>query len=259
MSRRQLTFPCENALLCATLDEGTSQTGLLMVSGGNETRAGAFSGMAQLAARIAERGHPVIRFDRRGVGDSTGENRGYRESGYDMQAAIARLLIENPQLKRVVGFGNCDAASALMLFRGAGCHSLVLANPWTFEDEATPTHSATELRSRYAGKLRNPGEVLRLLTGKVSLRKLAGGLKQILFPAKPKGPLVDQMQAGLISFKGPVRFLIADRDRTGLAFQEAWQDTGHPIHVCPDATHGFAEPHARQFLFDQLVSALKDE
>ncbi len=55
-----------------TLDDAPGTTGLLIVSGGNEVRAGAFAGQARLAAEIAAAGHPVFRFDRRGVGDSTG-------------------------------------------------------------------------------------------------------------------------------------------------------------------------------------------
>ena len=175
MSRRHLTFACEGETLVGTLDDAAGSTGLLLVSGGNEIRSGAFAGQAQLAARLAEAGHPVFRFDRRGIGDSTGENRGFQESGSDLAAALAAFRAERPGLAHIVGFGNCDAASALMLNRGAGCDALVLANPWTIEhdDGALPPEA---IRSRYAEKLRNPKELVRLATGKVSLRKLVGGL-----------------------------------------------------------------------------------
>ncbi|MCH2487539.1 MAG: hydrolase 1, exosortase A system-associated, partial [Erythrobacter sp.] len=48
MTRRHLTFLCEGDRLAATLDEGEQETGLLLVTGGNEIRSGAFSGQAAL-------------------------------------------------------------------------------------------------------------------------------------------------------------------------------------------------------------------
>ena len=187
MSRRHLTFACAGETLAATLDDASGSAGLLLVSGGNEIRAGAFSGQARLAARIAAAGYPVFRFDRRGVGDSTGDNAGFRESGADIAAALAAFRAACPALARVVGFGNCDAASALMLNAGAGCDALVLANPWTIEhdDGALP---AEAIRARYAEKLRNPRELVRLATGKVSLKKLAGGLRRAVGPAPAGWP-----------------------------------------------------------------------
>ena len=153
MIRRHLHFACGTAHLTGTLDEGDATSGLLLVSGGNETRAGAFSGQAELAVRIAAAGFPVFRFDRRGVGDSEGENTGFLGSQGDIAAALAAFLTEMPQLTRVVAFGNCDAASALMLSGGAGFQALVLANPWTFDSDDAPPPPAA-IRARYAARLR---------------------------------------------------------------------------------------------------------
>ena len=80
MSRLHLTFNCEGSTLAATLDTAPLTTGLLLVSGGNEIRSGAFRGQARLAQTIAKRGFPVFRYDRRGVGDSEGENLGFEHS-----------------------------------------------------------------------------------------------------------------------------------------------------------------------------------
>jgi exosortase A-associated hydrolase 1 len=257
MTRRHILFSCEGDTLAGTLDHAPGTTGLLLVTGGNEIRSGAFSGQAQLAARIAAAGYPVFRFDRRGIGDSTGDNRGFRESRADIQAALAAFRREAPHLDRVVGFGNCDAASALMLASGAGCDALVLANPWTIEhDDGAPPPEA--IRERYAAKLRDPRELARLATGKVSLRKLAGGLSRALRPAPAPTSLAQEMKAGLSDFVGPAHFLIANRDRTGQAFAAAW-DAEPRIERCPGATHAFVEPHARDWLFERLFAALQDE
>jgi exosortase A-associated hydrolase 1 len=256
MSRLHLTFACDGDTLTGTLDDAAGDAGLLLVTGGNEVRSGAFAGQAQLAARIAEAGYPVFRFDRRGVGDSTGENRGFRESGDDVAAALAAFRRERPGLARVLGFGNCDAASTLMLGAGLGCDALVLANPWTIEhDDGAPPPAA--IRDRYAAKLRDPKELVRLATGKVSLRKLAGGIGRAMRPAPPPTSLVVEMVDGLARFAGPVEILLAERDRTAQAFLGAWDSEDPRLAWCAGASHAFAETEARKWLFRRIVAALE--
>lgn len=258
MSRRHFTFACAGDTLFGTLDEAPGTTGLLLVSGGNEIRSGAFAGQAQLAARIAAAGFPVLRFDRRGVGDSSGENRGFRASGEDIAAALTSFRRACPGLTRVVGLGNCDAASALMLGAGCGCDALVLTNPWTIEhDDGAPQPAA--IRERYAAKLRDPKELIRLATGKVSLRKLAGGLGRALRPAAPPTSLAREMADGLTSFTGPVAILLAERDRTAQAFLGAWNTGDARLERCPGASHAFAEPEAREWLFERILARLRAE
>lgn len=258
MARRHLDFACMGARLAGTLDEASGTTGLLVVSGGNETRAGAFSGHAKLAAAIAQAGFPVFRFDRRGVGDSKGGNSGFRGSAPDTAAALAVFRAEAPHVTRIVAFGNCDAASALMLQCGAGTDGLVLANPWTVEDgSASPPPEA--LRQRYASKLSNPKEWLRLLTGKVSLRKLIGGLRRAAGPSAAASPLAREMAAGLAKFAGPVTILLADRDRTAQIFATSWDRNDKRVKPVPDASHAFVEPVARAILLDTLLAALAEQ
>ncbi|MBO9499671.1 MAG: hydrolase 1, exosortase A system-associated [Novosphingobium sp.] len=256
MSRRHLAFACGRAALAGTLDAADGTTGLLIVSGGNETRAGAFGGQAQLAARIAAAGYPVFRFDRRGVGDSEGDNLGFRHSAPDIAAALAAFREAAPQLSRIAGFGNCDAASALMLLGGNGFDALILANPWTIEDDSgTPQPEA--VRARYAGKLRDPREIRRLLTGGVSLGKLARGIRQALRPAPPPSGLGVAIAAGLARFTGPTAILLAGRDRTAQVFAATW-DSGDPrLALCPGASHAFAEAEARNWLFERVTEQLE--
>lgn len=256
MSRRHLTFECEGARLCGTLDEGTAQTGLLLVSGGNEIRSGAWNGQAQFAARIAAEGYPVFRFDRRGVGDSEGANGEFRSSGPDIAAALSAFRGQCPKMHRVIGFGNCDAASALMLAEGAGLDGLLLSNPWTIEDDdAAPAPEA--VRDHYRRRLADPASIKRLLTGKVSLGKLFGSIKDALKPAPPPSSLAQEISAGIESFDGPVLLLVADRDRTGQMFLSAWPKDDPRIRRCPDATHSYVEEHARDWLEGQVLELLR--
>ncbi|MGX7952672.1 hydrolase 1, exosortase A system-associated [Tsuneonella sp. HG249] len=255
MSRLHLTFACEGTTLAGTLDTAPGASGLLLVSGGNELRSGAFSGQAALASRIAAAGHPVFRFDRRGVGDSGGENKGFRKSGADIEAALSAFRAIAPNVDRVVGLGNCDAASALMLGQGAGCDALVLSNPWTIEDDDRAPPPAA-VRARYAEKLKDPRELLRLATGGVNIRKLVRGLARAARPAVAPTALAAQMRAGIASFEGPVRILLAGEDRTAQVFAERWDADDDRVRRCERASHAWVEAHAREFLDLQLLDML---
>ena len=256
MSRRHIRFDCEGSTLVGTLDDAAGHAGLLLVSGGNELRSGAWAGQALLATRIAEAGFPVFRFDRRGVGDSEGPNGGFRSSAPDITTALAAFRAEHPGLTRFVGFGNCDGASALMLAAGAGLDALVLSNPWTIEsDDAAPPPEA--IRDHYKRRLSDPAALLRLLTGKVSPGKLIASLRDALRKPAPPSTLAQDMAAGIADFAGPIRFLVAERDRTAQAFLAAWDKTDARIRRCPGATHSYVEAEAREWLAQRLLEMLR--
>jgi exosortase A-associated hydrolase 1 len=261
VTRLSHTFACGSLTLAGTLDTAPGTTGLLMVSGGNEVRSGAFGGQAMLAARIAAAGYPVFRFDRRGIGDSEGENRGYRHSAKDLSAAIDAFRGMVPQISRVVAFGNCDAASALLLAKGAGVDALVLSNPWTIEQDAGSSAGDTRppavVRARYREKLKNPREVIRLATGGVNLGKLARGMVHALRAPPQPSSLASDMAAGLAEFGGPVRILLATADRTAQMFEAAWDRDDPRIHRCHGAGHAYVEPAHRAWLEAQLLEMLR--
>ena len=256
MSRRHVMLECEGSALLGTLDEAEGTSGLLLVTGGNEIRSGAWGGQARFAARIAAAGFPVLRFDRRGVGDSEGANNGFRGSASDMAAALAALRTECPGLSRVVGMGNCDAASALMLSGGAGLDALVLCNPWTIEDDDAPPPPAA-VRDHYRRRLTDPAAIRRLLTGGVSLRRLAASLFKAAAPVTPPTGLANDMADGIAGFAGPVRFLLAGRDRTAQAFLSHWNSSDTRRRQCPNATHSFVEPESQDWLVEQALEVLQ--
>jgi exosortase A-associated hydrolase 1 len=273
MNRRFATFLCEGNRLTGTLDTGGDTTGLLMVSGGNEVRSGPWGSQAMLAERIAAAGFPVFRFDRRGVGDSEGPNGGYRTAAPDIAAALAAFRAHVPTLKRVVAYGNCDAASALTLADGTGFDALVLSNPWTFDDpdpdpdldpeaetppepEPAPMPPAA-IRAHYLRRLTDPRALWRLLTGKVKIGRLATSLAEAARPDGPRTSLAEEMASALNGFTGAVTILLAERDRTAQAFLANWDKADPRLRICPDASHSFVEPQARLWLQGQLLAALR--
>lgn len=252
--RRLIEIPCAGETIVATLDEAAGRTGVLIVSGGNEIRCGAHRGMALLAQALARRGVPVLRYDRRGIGDSTGINAGFDGAAEDMAAAADALRAQG--VDRVVGFGNCDAASALALFHAqAGVDAVVLSNPWIGgSDDSLP--QAAAIRARYAQRLRDPGEWLRLLRGGVDLRKLARGLMKVARTPEDAG-LLDQMAMALRASRVPVTILLAAQDNTAIAFADAWSKLPGrldvPIEMRNSASHSYAAAGDFEWLRDHLL------
>ncbi|KQT33511.1 alpha/beta hydrolase [Sphingomonas sp. Leaf412] len=235
--RRVIAFPCAGETLLGTLDEGRGDTGLLIVSGGNEIRAGAHRGMALLAARLAADNIPVLRYDRRGVGDSPGANVGQPEARADLAAALAAFRAE-AGVARVVGFGNCDAATLLAIEgRALGIDAVVLANPWT-GDERDALPPAAAIRAGYAAKLRRPDEWRRLLSGGVDLAKFARGLAKLARGAPPP-PLAPRVVRAIDAWGDAATVVLAAHDATAIAFAAA-RGPGGAATIVPTASHSFA-------------------
>lgn len=261
--RQILSFGCDGDVLAATLDNAPGNSGLLIVSGGNEIRIGAHRGMAALAGEISAMGHPVFRFDRRGIGDSSGQNHGFASSGPDISAAISAFRAACPELTRIVALGNCDAASALVLHKYDGLDALVLANPWVIErSDELPAPAA--IRARYAERIRDPKAWVGLVTGGTSLRKLASGLLRIAKP-RPLSSLASSVAQGIAAFPGPVQILLATRDGTAIAFAAEWEKSGFAVARAKrdlsvvrldSASHSFASPDDKATLRATLLRAL---
>lgn len=254
MTRLILSFPCAGETLIGTLDAAQGATGLLIVSGGNEVRCGAHRGMALLAADLAAAGVPVFRFDRRGIGDSTGENQGYAESGPDIAAAAAAFRAAAPQVTRIVGFGICDAATALAGFhRDGAINALVLANPW-IGDEGDGLPPASAIRAHYADRARDPRQWLRAARGGINIGNAISGLLKISSKQHEiDNPIADRMAVALVDT--PYTFLLAERDNTAIRFVQGWRHGGTIARLDSDS-HSFARPGDADWLRERLQAAL---
>ena len=254
--RRILSFDCCGAQCAATLDEAAGTTGLLIVSGGNEIRVGAHRGMAKLARDVAAAGHPVFRFDRRGIGDSEGENGGFTSSAADIFCAVAAFKRHCQQLTRIVAFGNCDAASALMLHRPDGIDAAILANIWVIEPvDDLPSQAA--IKARYREKLFDPKAWVRLITGSINIRKLISGLIKVAKP-QPLSTLAAQVATGMKAFTGPLTLLLCDRDGTAIAFADEWTKPAfESVRFRKDVTLERLDSASHSFASDDDYATLK--
>jgi exosortase A-associated hydrolase 1 len=260
MTRSFHQIACADDILAATFDSAKGSTALLIVSGGNEIRSGAHGGMAQLALRIAEQGFPVLRYDRRGIGESTGQNSGFPGSAEDI-AEATKFLRQEQRVQKIIAFGNCDAATALALFGpDAGIDRYLLANPW----EETAISSAA-IRSRYWDRIRNPRTIIDLLSGKIDVKKLLKGLKQAA-RSEENSALSLRLRDALSGLEKDAHILLAKRDTTARAFLAAWNSADFEplrrnsniiIETLDSASHSFADVEAKNWLVDRILDALR--
>ena len=240
-----IVFPCEGHFLAGTLHPADGRTAVLIVSGGRQTRHGSHRGFVALAEGLAKAGYPVLRFDRRGVGDSDGDDPGFRASGPDIAAGRAALRDACPHVRNIVGWGLCDGAATLAL-HPTGFDGLILANPWTQDAEVGDTlPQPSAIKANYAEKLVSPAAWRRLLSGAVNLKALIKGLAKLVEPqrmTKTGAAMLD----GLRRHPGKTLVLLAERDGTAQAFAAMLKSSAHSlshpefdVEIIAGATHTF--------------------
>ncbi|MCF8204079.1 MAG: hydrolase 1, exosortase A system-associated [Methylotenera sp.] len=268
MKERVLGFDCEGASLVGILAEpaagSTTDVGVVIIVGGPQYRAGSHRQFTLLARHLAANGYPTLRFDYRGMGDSGGEARDFLGVDADIAAAIQALQAARPEVRRIVLWGLCDAASAALLYldvtRDARVVGLALANPWVRSAESL---AKAHVKHYYWRRLREKSFWLKLLRGGVGLRAL-GGLARNLQLARPGAQAADarsfqeRMAAGLRSFEGWTLLVLSGDDYTAREFAEysraspAWQGLLHKqtleLHEMPGADHTFSNSSDLQAL-----------
>jgi exosortase A-associated hydrolase 1 len=258
--RRLLTFPCEGATLGATLDAAEGDTGLMLVTGGSQTRIGSHRMYENLAEALAENHISCLRFDRRGVGDSEGEDPGFRGSAPDLIAAASALRAACPRLTRLYGFGLCDGATALALFGDeARLDGLILVNPWLVEAEAGDPPPAA-IRAHYRERLLSLEGWKRFLSGRVNYGKLLRGIRK-MGGAAPTSLGRDVAEA-LARHRLPTQWILATGDATAIAAEAEFATPDYrrlaiePMRVDTDS-HTFARRGDEAALLDLVMESIR--
>ena len=259
--RRLLTFEAEGATLGATLDSATGGTGLVLVTGGSQTRVGSHRMYERLAKSLSEQAIACLRFDRRGVGDSASEDPGFRGSGPDLAAAAACLRAECPGIERVHGFGLCDGATAIALFGDqAGLDGLILVNPWLVEAVSGKPPPAA-IRRHYRERVLSLEGWRRILSGTVDYRKLLSGVRKIARRG-PASPLGADVAAALDRHRLPVQLILATGDATAIAAESEMKSptfkglAGTAQKIDSDS-HTFARPGDEAALLGAVLEAIR--
>lgn len=270
-----LVIPCQGESIIAVLCQPTARlprTGLVVVTGGPQYRAGAHRHFVQLSRALAREGHLVLRFDARGMGDSTGQHLGFEQIGDDIGAAVQAARLRLPPGAPLALWGLCDGASAAAMYLaqgGAGVvDGLAMLNPWV---RSEATLARTRVRFWYLQRLRQREFWLKLLRGSIGLQALRNLLQNLRLAARPAGPSDDYragMLRGVAACPAPTLVHVADSDTTGLEFQTyAQQDAGWQglaaagrwrNAVLPQADHTLTTAAARQQLTRELHAFLCD-
>ncbi|MEO8418093.1 MAG: hydrolase 1, exosortase A system-associated [Methylophilaceae bacterium] len=280
-AEQAIVFNCADCRLLgiATLPETLSETGVLIVTGGPQYRAGSHRQFTLLARQLAGQGIASLRFDYRGMGDSEGDMRNFEVVNNDILAAIDALLKHVPELRRVAILGLCDAASAALYYAHTDPRvgGLILLNPWVHTEASA---SRARLKHYYLSRLMQYSFWTKLLSGKVMLSNSVGDLTKSAqgavtkasyapMPADPRhgGPgYIERMFDGLKRFQGNVLFILSGNDLTAQEFialtqqDKRWKKLYHSPKISREilkkANHTFSTSTWRDMVADQSASWL---
>lgn len=265
-SERAVVFECESEELVGivhVLDPVVVDTGVLIIVGGPQYRAGSHRQFILLARFLAAQCIPVMRFDYRGMGDSSGELRGFEDISADINTAIDTFCREVPSLKKVVLWGLCDAASAALFYAPTDPRvtGLVLLNPWVHTEAG---QAKTILKHYYSSRFFSKAFWGKLTSGKFNLAKSLHSLAQLSKAAQAKDekntcgitPLPQRMLAGLGGFEGRILIILSGNDLTADEFRELvkhsseWQQVmqtkGVHVRQFAEADHTFSRGEWRE-------------
>jgi exosortase A-associated hydrolase 1 len=224
ITHEPVSFACGHDWLLGviTRPELPRSRGVLIAVGGPQYRAGSHRQFVLLANDLAGQGYAVMRFDYRGMGDSTGEPRTFENVGEDLRSAIDHFVSAVPCLTDVVIWGLCDASSATLFYahQDPRVTGMVLVNPWvrTVQGEAR-----TYLKHYYLRHAFSPAPWAKLFRGQFDVAASAASFVRNLRNAGGAGTqaLPERMAEGLARFKGQVLLILSGNDLTAKEFSDA--------------------------------------
>jgi exosortase A-associated hydrolase 1 len=170
-----------------------------------------------------------MRFDVRGMGDSSGDLHDFEHIDADIAAAIDAFVASVPTLRRVVLWGLCDAASAVLMYTGA-CRDdriagLCLLNPWV---RSAASLARTHVKHYYRDRLMQRSFWRKLLSGRIAaraLKELATNIRTARAGARitavaSQAAFQQRMAVAWADFGRPVLLLLSENDYTANEFAE---------------------------------------
>ncbi len=235
-----LTLPCHDDHLSAVLHPAKNpgrRGAVIVVAGGPQYRAGAHRQFVSMARKLAENTCSVLRFDLRGMGDSSGTYLGFEQSEPDIRAAIDAFIVQQPQLQDIVLIGECESASGILFYawRDPRVKGVVLVNPWVRTEEG---RAQVIVNHYYLDRLRSPEfwalvrhrqfDVRASVKSMVSVLRAYVRGKRIFAQASVSHaqddisglPLPVKTAVGLSRYKGQVLLLMSGNDYIAREFDE---------------------------------------
>ncbi|GAB60717.1 hydrolase 1, exosortase A system-associated [Rheinheimera nanhaiensis] len=233
MSEQFVSITCTDNSLSAILhqpDSDRQDTGVLILVGGPQYRVGSHRQFVKLSRALAAEGIASLRLDAAGMGDSSGTKAEFYQQDAEIEAGITALMQQCPQLKNVVLWGLCDAASAILLYLNKPdprVSGTVLLNPWVRQQHS---HAEVMLKHYYVKRLFSRQFWQKLFGGGVALKHSIQGLWQTLQQRRANRPAasitpqanaqnyVQLMLRGWQRFSGQVLIITSGNDLTAQEF-----------------------------------------
>ena len=212
-----------------SIPDSPGRLGVVIVVGGPQYRVGSHRQFVLLARSLAQAGYPVLRFDYRGMGDSSGEGRDFNSVTTDIAAAITLLQQAVPGVERIALWGLCDAASAALMYAGdtrdVRVCGLCLLNPWVRSEASL---ARAHIKHYYRDRLRQKAFWLKLLRGGVAFAAIKGLWRNLrmMGNAKKSGTrgegktFQQRMAEAWQQYPGSILLLLSGQDYTAREFQE---------------------------------------
>ncbi len=261
-----ITFACRGEMLTGILSqpEQASDTTVIVVVGGPQYRVGSHRQFLQLARHLARQGYPVLRFDGRGMGDSSGLLRSFEEIDDDIGAAIGTITARRSNSK-IVLWGLCDGASAALMYwhttRDPRVSGLVLCNPWARSEISL---ARAQVKHYYTRRLMQREFWSKLLRGGIGASALTGlalratsAMRRVTLETHNAGPMSRQpfqqrMADACLQFPGKILLMLSGQDLTAKEFVEqvkaspVWRSAINSKKVTRadlhQANHTFSDP-----------------
>lgn len=277
-SELPVIFDCagERLLGVVSVPNQPTDTGVLILVGGRQYRAGSHRQFVLLSRRLASADFCCMRFDFRGMGDSTGEPQSFEALDADIAAALAAFKTHCPQVKRVVLWGLCDAATAAVLYWQRTQDPLVaglcLVNPW-LRTEASLARA--RVRHYYVERFFDAAFWRKFFTGGVGLGVSIGEyLSQWRASRRvvntPNADFITESLDGLRNFPGPLLVVLSGRDLVAREFMDTitaaqaraesstlFTAPHHKRQDIPDADHTFSQSASREAMEAAMLAWLE--
>ena len=208
-----------------------ARRGIVIVVGGPQVRTGSHRQFVLLARDWARAGIPVLRFDCRGKGDSSGDFIDFEHLDDDIAGAIDTLVERCPGLEEVFLWGLCDGASAILMYawRDPRVSGVAILNPWVRTEDGI---ARAYLKHYYLRKMLRLAFWKNLLSGGINVGSSLAALFAMVrsagegdhapgeadHPVSAQPPFPDRMATGLERFSGRVLVILSGNDLTAKEF-----------------------------------------
>ncbi len=264
-------YECQGEMLSGILHRGdeSNRRGVLVVVGGPQYRVGSHRQFVLLARYLTDQGIPVLRFDYRGMGDSSGEYVGFEAIGNDIHSAIDHFQNVLPKIEEVVIWGLCDAATAAAFYApdDKRVKGLVLLNPWVRSEQG---EAKAFIKHYYLNRILSRAFWSKVINGDFLFFDSLLSLRQMIRKSVSGHPDPDRiresdaeksncqsddslawkLETALGRFKGRVLLILSGNDLTAAEFNDAVKSSSkfqktlqkeeYKIELMDEADHTFS-------------------